>query len=190
MPQLKSRPRRQPQSPVPSIPIELHSVVFDSEVGWIVVEWQPTEITLISFGHDSPAAAAKRSAAEPIEADEVPAWLAKLIAKLKRFAAGKTVDWGEVPLAFGKQSDFQKKVQRACQKIPRGEVRSYGELAAAAGSPGAARAVGSVMRTNRFPLVIPCHRVVASGGKVGGFSCPAGVEMKEKLLALEGVKLK
>jgi methylated-DNA-[protein]-cysteine S-methyltransferase len=190
MPQLKSRPRRQPKSPVSSIPTELHAVVFDSDVGWIVVEWQATEVTLISFGHDSPAAAAKRSEAEPVDADEVPSWLARLITKIKRFAADKMVDWGEVPLAFGQQSDFQKKVQRACQKIPRGEVRSYGELAAAAGSPGAARAVGSVMRMNRFPLVIPCHRVVASGGKVGGFSCPAGVEMKEKLLALEGVKLK
>lgn len=169
---------------------ELHAVVFESDLGWVAVEWQGAAVSLISFGHDSPAAAAQRCAAELVDAEDVPSWLTKLIAKIKRFAAGKVVDWGEVPLAFGKQSDFQKKVQRACQKIPRGEVRSYGELAAAAGSPGAARAVGSVMRMNRFPLVIPCHRVVASGGKVGGFSCPAGVEMKEKLLALEGVKLK
>lgn len=189
MPQLKSGPRSKKPN-VQETPAELHSVVFDSELGWIVIEWQGPEVSLISFGHGSPAVAAKRSEAEPVEADDVPAWLTKLIAKIKRFAAGKVVDWGDVPLAFGKQSDFQKKVQRACQKIPRGEVRSYGELAAAAGSPGAARAVGSVMRTNRFPLVIPCHRVVASGGKVGGFSCPAGVEMKEKLLALEGVRLK
>ncbi len=189
MPQLKSRPRLKKAKVVEAAPA-LQAVVFDSELGWIVVEWLGAEISLISIAHDSPAAAAKRSEAEPVEADEVPSWLAKLITKMKRFAAGKVVDWGEVPLAFGQQSDFQRKVQRACQKIPRGEVRSYGELAAAAGSPGAARAVGSVMRTNRFPLVIPCHRVVASGGKVGGFSCPAGVEMKEKLLALEGVKLK
>jgi methylated-DNA-[protein]-cysteine S-methyltransferase len=116
--------------------------------------------------------------------------VAKLVEKMKRFTAGKKVDWSDVRLAYGKQSEFQRKVQEAARQIPRGEVRSYGELAAAAGSPGAARAVGSVMRNNRFPLVIPCHRVVASGGKVGGFSCPSGVEMKEKLLALEGVKLK
>ena len=189
MPQLKSRPRRQPVA-TKIIASELRCVVFDSDLGWIVLEWSADKITLISFGHDSPAAAAKRSEGEPVGAKEAPTWVAKFVEKVKKFAAGKQVDWSDAPLAFGKRSEFQKKVQQACQKIPRGQVRSYGELAAAAGSPGAARAVGSVMRTNRFPLVIPCHRVVASGGKVGGFSCPSGVEMKEKLLALEGVKLK
>ena len=189
MPQLRSQPRRAKSSPTKK-PTAAACTVFSSELGWIVVEWQAEQITLISFGHSSPAAAAKRSTAEPVEADEVPRWVAKLIEKMQRFAAGKVVTWGEVPLAIGKLSEFQRKVQQACQAIPRGEVRSYGELAAAAGSPGAARAVGSVMRTNRFPLVIPCHRVVAAGGKLGGFSCPSGVEMKTKLLALEGVKLK
>ena len=164
--------------------------MFHSELGWIVVAWLDDEVTLISFGHDSPAAAAERSEVEPVEVDEVPRWVAKLVERMKRFTEGKKVDWSDVRLAYGKQSEFQRKVQEAARKIPRGEVLSYGELAAAAGSPGAARAVGSVMRNNRFPLVIPCHRVVASGGKVGGFSCPMGVEMKEKLLALEGVKLK
>lgn len=193
MPQLKSRPRA--NAPVKklakgSLPAEQRCVVFLSELGWIVVAWLGDEVTLISFGHGSPAAAAKRSDVEPVDADEVPRWVAKLVEKIKRFAAGKKVDWSDVRLAWGRQSEFQQKVQRACQKIPRGEVLSYGELAAAAGSPGAARAVGSVMRNNRFPLVIPCHRVVASGGKVGGFSCPSGVEMKEKLLALEGVTLR
>jgi len=188
MPQLQSRPRRK-SSPKP-LTSERQCVVFDSELGWIVVEWQADKVTLISFGHDSPAAAARRSAGEPVDPKETPQWVARFVEKVKKFAAGKIVDWSDVPLDFGPRSEFQKKVQQACQRIPRGEVRSYGELAAAAGSPGAARAVGSVMRTNRFPLVIPCHRVVASGGKVGGFSCPSGVEMKEKLLALEGVTLK
>lgn len=193
MPQLKSRPRAKTSAkklPKRSMPAEQRCVVFLSDLGWIVVAWLGEEVTLISFGHDSPAAAAKRSDVEPVDADEVPRWVAKLVEKIKRFAAGKKVDWSDVRLAWGRQSEFQRKVQRACQKIPRGEVLSYGELAAAAGSPGAARAVGSVMRNNRFPLVIPCHRVVASGGKVGGFSCPSGVGMKEKLLALEGVKLR
>lgn len=188
MPQLKSRPRAKTSAKKPQL-AEQQCVVFLSDIGWIVVQWLGEEVTLISFGHDSPAAAAKRCDVEPVDADEVPRWVAKLVEKIQRFAAGKKVDWSDVQLAWGKQSDFQRNVQRECQKIPRGEVLSYGELAAAVGSPGAARAVGSVMRNNRFPLVIPCHRVVASGGKVGGFSCPSGVVMKEKLLALEGVTL-
>lgn len=193
MPQLKSRPRKKTSAKAiakKSAPAEQKCVVFHSELGWIALAWLGDEVTLISFGHDSPAAAARRCETEPVVADEVPRWVAKLVAKMQRFTEGKKVDWSDVRLAYGKQSEFQRKVQEAARRIPRGEVLSYGELAAAAGSPGAARAVGSVMRHNRFPLVIPCHRVVASGGKVGGFSCPSGVEMKEKLLALEGVKLK
>lgn len=166
------------------------SVVFPSDLGWILVAWQDDQLTRISFGHTSPAAAAKSTQCEPIDADEAPKWVAKVINKIKNFAAGKKVDWGKLPLAWERRTEFQRRVQEACQKIPRGEVWSYGELAAAAGAPGAARAVGSVMRGNRFPLVIPCHRVIAAGGKLGGFSCPSGVEMKQKLLAAEGVKLR
>ena len=63
---------------------------------------------------------------------------------------------------------------------------SYGELAANAGKPGATRAVGNTMARNRFPIVIPCHRVVGAGGGLGGFSAPSGISLKEKLLSLEG----
>ena len=77
-------------------------------------------------------------------------------------------------------------VVRACRKIGRGRTRTYGELAAAAGSPGASRAVGSVMAKNRFPIIVPCHRVVGAGGSLGGFSAPTGLNLKERMLALEG----
>jgi methylated-DNA-[protein]-cysteine S-methyltransferase len=165
------------------------ATVFPSELGWILVTWRDDKLTRISFGHSSPAAAAKGADCEPVELDEVPKWVGRLIDKIKKFAAGKVVDWGDVPLAWDKRTEFQRRVQEVCRKIPRGEVWSYGELAAAAGAPGAARAVGSVMRSNRFPLIIPCHRVVAAGGKLGGFSCPSGVDMKRKLLEAEGVML-
>ena len=179
--------KRQPISSNASAP--QNCTVFPSDLGWILVAWREEQLTQISFGHASPAEAAKRAECEPIETARAPKWVAKLIEKIKKFAAGREVDWGNLPLAWEKRTEFQRKVQEACQQIPRGEVWSYGELAAAVGAPGAARAVGSVMRTNRFPLIIPCHRVVAAGGKLGGFSCPSGVEMKQKLLAAEGVKL-
>ncbi len=166
----------------------LRCTVFLTDLGWILLAWQDSNLTLISFGHASPAEAAKRATAEPIPPGDAPRWIARLMQNLKKFAAGNEVVWGDLRLAWERRSEFQARVQEACRKIPRGEVRSYAELAAAAGSPGAARAVGSVMRMNRFPLVIPCHRVVAAGGKLGGFSCPAGIEMKRKLLALEGAR--
>jgi methylated-DNA-[protein]-cysteine S-methyltransferase len=164
------------------------ATVFSTDIGWIALAWQDEALTLISFGHSSPAEAAKRAEAEPVDPADVPAWVAEVITKIRKYAAGQKVDWSDVALHWDKQTEFQQKVRAACRAIPRGEVRSYGELAAAAGFPGAARAVGSVMRTNRFPLIIPCHRVVASGGKIGGFSCPSGSGMKERLLALEGWK--
>ena len=78
---------------------------------------------------------------------------------------------------------FTVKVWEALRAIPYGETMSYGELAARAGSPGSARAVGSAMRRNPLVLFLPCHRVIASQGKLGGFSC--GVEWKRYLLNLE-----
>jgi methylated-DNA-[protein]-cysteine S-methyltransferase len=80
---------------------------------------------------------------------------------------------------------FSVRVYEAARRVPPGCTVSYGELARAAGSPGAARAVGRAMATNPFPIVIPCHRVLASGGKAGGFSAYGGVATKDRLLAIE-----
>ena len=82
--------------------------------------------------------------------------------------------------------DFTQKVLAVVAKIPRGKVMSYGEVAAAAGSPGAARAVGTIMKHNDDPS-IPCHRVIKSDGSLGGYNGLQGV--KRKLLLKEGVKL-
>jgi len=81
-------------------------------------------------------------------------------------------------------TDFQGAVLREMAKIPYGEVKSYGELALAAGYPRAARAVGTVCRNNKYPIIIPCHRVVGSNG-LGGYAF--GLVMKRELLKIEGV---
>ncbi|NLY88291.1 MAG: methylated-DNA--[protein]-cysteine S-methyltransferase [Firmicutes bacterium] len=83
-------------------------------------------------------------------------------------------------------TDFQQRVWRALTEIPYGETRTYKEIAAATGSPGAARAVGQACGANPLPLLIPCHRVVATGG-LGGFG--GGEQLKKYLLRLEGVKI-
>jgi methylated-DNA-[protein]-cysteine S-methyltransferase len=80
---------------------------------------------------------------------------------------------------------FQQRVVETVQGIPFGQTMSYAEVAERAGSPRAARAVGNVMAQNRTPMVVPCHRVLASGGRLGGFSAPGGTEFKRRLLALE-----
>ncbi|MEX1224432.1 MAG: MGMT family protein, partial [Pirellulales bacterium] len=73
----------------------------------------------------------------------------------------------------------------ACRRIPIGQTMSYAELAAVAGSPGAARAVGNIMAGNRVPIIVPCHRVVGSGGSLGGYSSSGGLRTKRRLLSLE-----
>ena len=86
-----------------------------------------------------------------------------------------------------KEISFTERVQHLVRKIPRGETRSYKEVAIAAGSPGAARAVGTIMRNNYIPD-IPCHRVVRSDGNVGGYN-RGGTSRKEELLKKEGVDI-
>jgi len=84
-------------------------------------------------------------------------------------------------------TDFQLRVWRALRAIPYGAVRNYGDIARAVGQPGAARAVGQANGCNPLPIVIPCHRVIASDGTIGGYS--GGLAIKHRLLALEGAEL-
>lgn len=92
------------------------------------------------------------------------------------------VDWDRIP------EGFRKRVLQACAAIPAGEVRSYGELAEAAGRPRAARAVGTVMATNSLPLLVPCHRVIRGDGRLGEYGA-GGPARKAAMLVAEGVAL-
>jgi methylated-DNA-[protein]-cysteine S-methyltransferase len=105
---------------------------------------------------------------------------------LTGYAEGERVDFGPIRLDCTGLTPFGWAVTNACRCIAYGTTCSYGDLAASAGSPGAARAVGSVMRRNAWPIVVPCHRVLASGGKIGGYSAPGGLDLKRRLLELEG----
>jgi methylated-DNA-[protein]-cysteine S-methyltransferase len=166
-----------------------------SALGAIAVAVEGGEVTHIVFGHGSEAQAlaalARQRRANPprramsgsTAGDEQLA--EDVVARLIRYAEGEPVDFSDVPVSLDHLSAFQRRVVKACRAIRCGARRTYGELAAVAGSPGAARAVGQVMAGNRTPLVVPCHRVVASGGGLGGFSAPQGLAMKRKLLALE-----
>jgi methylated-DNA-[protein]-cysteine S-methyltransferase len=107
-----------------------------------------------------------------------------------RFAAyfaGEAFDFRGVELDLDGSTPLQRALAEALRSIPYGETVTYGELAALAGSPNAARAAGTFCAGNRFPLVIPCHRVVAADG-IGGFGS-LGVDYKRRLLDLEGVTL-
>jgi methylated-DNA-[protein]-cysteine S-methyltransferase len=163
---------------------------FPTDLGWMTLSWTADRLTRLTFGHPSAAAAIASLEADDgwtsNDAQSVPTWIADLAARLQSYAAGCNERFDDVPLDLSHLSGFQARVVRACRKIGRGKVRSYGDLAAAAGSPGAARAVGTVMAKNRYPIIIPCHRVIGSAGTIGGFSARNGINMKRRMLELEG----
>lgn len=174
-------------------------VAGESELGGLAVAVRAGEVIGVSFGNRSANTAATmltrrlselESQASDAEPDDHDLALAdEVLETLQRFAAGEEVDLSRIPVSQQHLTPFQRRVVKACRRIKRGQALSYGEVAAAAGSPGAARAVGQVMRTNRTPLLVPCHRVVAAGGKIGGFSAPQGLVMKRRLLQLESDQL-
>src|SRR4051794_23212288 len=123
------------------------------------------------------------------QVDDFQQWVGDLIAKLKLYAAGEKVDFADAPLSLDHLTTFGAKVIAACRRISWGGTSTYGELAAECGCPGAARAVGSVMAKNRYPLIVPCHRVLAAGGELGGYSALDGLKMKRRLLAMENASL-
>jgi O-6-methylguanine DNA methyltransferase len=110
-----------------------------------------------------------------------------LVGLFGAFLAGAPVDFTAVPLDLDPFTPFQRSLAEVLRGLPRGDVVSYGELAALAGYPGAQRAAGTFCARNRFMFLVPCHRVVGADG-IGGYGS-AGVGVKRRLLALEGVRL-
>ncbi|MDH5478792.1 MAG: methylated-DNA--[protein]-cysteine S-methyltransferase [Nitrospinota bacterium] len=109
-----------------------------------------------------------------------------LAQRLGAYFDGAPVEFDD-PVDLSALSAFQQRVLETLRKkVKRGRTVTYSQLAALAGKPGAARAVGSAMAKNPAPLIIPCHRVVRTDGAMGGFSAPGGVEMKRAMLKLEG----
>ena len=173
--------------------VQAFTHAFPSELGWMAVAWSEGRLLRLTMGHPSAASATASIEADlgliVAEAEEMPNWVVELSRRLQSYSAGNVERFDDVPLDLSYLSEFQARVVRVCRKISRGRVRSYGELAAAAGSPGASRAVGSTMARNRFPIIIPCHRVVAAGGAIGGFSARDGINLKRRMLELEGAAI-
>ena len=108
---------------------------------------------------------------------------------LAAWAEGESVDFADVAIDRGPASAFRWAVTQACRQIPLGQVVTYGDLARRVNRPAAARAVGRVMATNPLPIIVPCHRVVASGGAMRGFSAAGGIATKERMLRMEQATL-
>jgi len=109
------------------------------------------------------------------------------VSRIRDYFRGKPVDFGD-QLDLSSGTEFQRKVWSSCRGIPYGQTCSYGWIAGQIGQPGASRAVGNALGKNPIPIIIPCHRVLAADGGIGGFS--GGLSVKRRLLDLEGVKVR
>lgn len=112
--------------------------------------------------------------------------VSKLRTDMIRYFEGIEVVW-DVDLDLKGLPDFTRRVYEKVARIPYGYLSTYGEIANDVGCIGGARAVGQVMAANRFPLIVPCHRIISSGGAIGGFS--SGIDLKRHLLGLEGIDI-
>ena len=165
--------------------------LFETEIGPLGLAWSAQGLTRIQLPEKDRAATARRLLgrcpdAVASSAEEAPT---DVLRQLESYAAGERVDFADVRLDLTGIDDFGQSIYRAARAVSWGETTTYGSLAKQVGAPDAARAVGGAMGRNPIPIIIPCHRVLASGGKPGGFSAYGGVLTKERLLALEGVYL-
>ncbi|HET6793587.1 MAG TPA: methylated-DNA--[protein]-cysteine S-methyltransferase [Acidimicrobiales bacterium] len=162
-------------------------IAIDTPVGTLTLEGDDEALTYIGLPDEAEAVTGSgaQPVSGPVDADDLPAPVAAAAAQLKEYFAGQR-DSFDIPLKL-KGTDFQREVWLALAEIPYGTTISYADLARAVGRPRAFRAVGQANGANPLPIVLPCHRVVASGGRIGGYG--GGLTMKRRLLDLEGVVL-
>jgi methylated-DNA-[protein]-cysteine S-methyltransferase len=158
-----------------------------TSLGWFAIVGDGEGVRFIAFGHPTEQGLRERLILENVRMVDAPApgALPTIADAVEAYLEGEPVDLTRLPAHAWTQTPFQRRVVEALRSVGYGETISYADLAARAGSPRAARAVGTVMASNRLPLVIPCHRVIGAGNRLGGFSAPQGLAMKEALLALE-----
>jgi methylated-DNA-[protein]-cysteine S-methyltransferase len=166
--------------------------VFETAAGYCAIAWNDAGIVRMQLPASDAAATERylRRRLAGAEPSAPTATVAAAIAAVKRYFSGERVDFSEIRLDLGKQDEFFTRIYAEARRIGWGQTTTYGTLAKQLGAdPQAARDVGQAMARNPVPLIIPCHRVLAAGGKVGGFSAPGGSTAKIRMLQLEGVRL-
>ena len=161
--------------------------LFDTPIGICGMVWADRGVIAVQWPGASAEGARSgllRRFAHAVEAEppvEVAAAIEGVIALLR----GERRDLKEVRLDMARAPDLHRRVWEIARDIPPGETRTYGEIARQLGDPMLAREVGQALGANPFPIIVPCHRVLAAGGKIGGFSAPGGIDSKRRVLGIE-----
>lgn len=161
----------------------------DTAIGRCGIVWRAGGVVGVRLPDTSPARTRARIARH--HAGAVPAApprsVRQAIEAIVRHLAGEPAELSGIALDMAGVPEFHRRVYRAARTVPPGSTITYGQLAARIGAPGSARSVGQALGRNPFAIVVPCHRVVAAGGKLGGFSATGGADTKRRILAIEGV---
>jgi methylated-DNA-[protein]-cysteine S-methyltransferase len=163
-------------------------ILFDTPIGRCGIAWGAAGLIGLQLpeADDRTAASRMRRRFPALTLSEPPERIAAAIARIAAFLAGKPDDLADLPLDLGATGEFERAVYAAARAIPAGTTITYGTLASRVGDPGQARAVGQALGRNPWPIVVPCHRITAADGRMGGFSAPGGTRTKLKLLEIEG----
>jgi methylated-DNA-[protein]-cysteine S-methyltransferase len=162
--------------------------LFETAIGTCAVAWGQAGIRGVFLPESDPErtrARVLRRLPAAVEAEPSPE-IARAVDGMSALLRGEAVDLSGVKLDTSGQDPFHVRAAAVARTIPPGQVMTYGQIAARLGEPQAAQAVGQAMGKNPFPIIVPCHRVVAAGGKMGGFSAPGGGRTKLKMLEIEG----
>lgn len=161
--------------------------LFDTAIGAVGIAWSDAGIAGVNLPEASLAATRRRllSRHPDLPEAEPPAMVRTVMDRIVALVAGEAVDLSDTPLDRGGLADFHARVYDVALSIRPGETLTYGEVARRIGEPGAAQAVGQALGKNPWPIIVPCHRVLAAGGRTGGFSANGGIDTKLRLLTIE-----
>lgn len=165
-------------------------VLFETTIGWAGLAWGEAGLVGVHLPERDLETARRSLLRRFPDAAEAPAppELGKTIEDIRALLRGEKPDLLDAPLDLARTPEFHAQVYEIARAIPAGETLTYGEIAILLGDKLLAREVGQALGKNPWPIVVPCHRITAAGGKPGGFSARGGVNTKLKLLAIEGAK--
>jgi methylated-DNA-[protein]-cysteine S-methyltransferase len=167
-----------------------HYHVFETAMGFCAIAWSDAGVARFQLPTKSADATDRlmRRRAFGAEPGVPSAGIGAVVEAAKQYFGGEEIDFSQVPLDLAGQDAFFAQIYDALRRVGWGRTTTYGALAKEVGAGRErARDVGEAMAKNPMPLIIPCHRVLAAGGKIGGFSAPGGLKTKARMLELEGV---
>ena len=180
--------------PVDSSALRSGHFVFSTVIGFIAMAWSPEGLVSLQLPGADRDATRKRllkglgeraGAFPPVEETALPSAVLEWVHRIRAYTSGEHVDFSDVPVDLTGIEAFRRDIYTAARQLGYGETTTYGELAGRAGHPGEARETGQALGANPVTIVIPCHRIMAAGGRIGGFSAHGGIAHKRKLLAME-----